>query len=93
MKSFPDEQKPEPLALRSKALSLELLLSALENSGVCFRSSVQFISLIKEDLVQSLLKNCVTPIESIFRSFFPSPIPLPFVSFSSPFLSGRLSLL
>ena len=42
MKSFPDEQKPEPLALRSKALSLELLLSALpplENSGVCFRSS------------------------------------------------------
>jgi hypothetical protein len=53
MKALPEDTRPEPLALRSKTLSLELLLSVLENSGPVFRSSLQFISLVKDDLVNN----------------------------------------
>jgi len=61
---------PEPsdsVALRSKILSLELLFSVLQGSGEVFRNTPRFIALVKEELVMSLLKNSVTPIEIIFR--------------------------
>jgi hypothetical protein len=68
MKALPEDARPEPLALRSKTLSLELLLSVLENSGPVFRSSLQFISLVKDDLVNnSLLRNY----EAIFKNYAP----------------------
>jgi brefeldin A-inhibited guanine nucleotide-exchange protein len=67
LSSRPLPEPTEPLALRSKSLSLELILSVLENAGATFRTAPQFIKLVKDDLVMSLLKNSVTPIESIFR--------------------------
>eukprot|EP00462_Mataza_sp_D1_P023775 CAMPEP_0175130550 /NCGR_PEP_ID=MMETSP0087-20121206/6066_1 /TAXON_ID=136419 /ORGANISM="Unknown Unknown, Strain D1" /LENGTH=1929 /DNA_ID=CAMNT_0016412775 /DNA_START=93 /DNA_END=5878 /DNA_ORIENTATION=- len=65
MRNLPDP--PDNLALRSKTQALELLLSVLEHSGNTFRHSPRFIALVKDDLVMSLLKNSVTPIEAIFR--------------------------
>ena len=44
----------------SKMLSLELLLSVLENSGPAFKTTPAFIIAIKEHLCQSLLGNCLT---------------------------------
>lgn len=61
------QEPPEPLALRSKTLSLELLLNVLKNSGPSFQSLPMFVDLIKEDLVKSLLKNSVTVENTIFR--------------------------
>jgi hypothetical protein len=42
----------------SKMLSLELLLSVLENSGPAFKTTPAFIIAIKEHLCQSLLGEC-----------------------------------
>jgi brefeldin A-inhibited guanine nucleotide-exchange protein len=54
------------MALRSKTLSLELLLSILENCGAAFRTARKFIDGVKEFLIMSLLENCVSPLEQIF---------------------------
>ena len=54
------------IALRSKVLSLELLLSILENCGPTFRTARKFIEAVKENLAMSLLESCVSPIEQIF---------------------------
>ena len=54
--------------LKSKLLSLELLLSILENSGPVFRSTVKFINMaIKKYLVMALLTNGVSPHPKVFR--------------------------
>jgi len=57
----------EAMSLRSKTLTLELILSVLDNSGPAFRSSPQFIHLVKKDLVQVLLSNLISTSDLIFR--------------------------
>jgi brefeldin A-inhibited guanine nucleotide-exchange protein len=51
----------DTIALQSKVLSLELLLSVLEHSGPSFRSGSRFIDVIRQMLCESLLKNYVSP--------------------------------
>ncbi|CAK9112528.1 Brefeldin A-inhibited guanine nucleotide-exchange protein 1 (Brefeldin A-inhibited GEP 1) (ADP-ribosylation factor guanine nucleotide-exchange factor 1) (p200 ARF guanine nucleotide exchange factor) (p200 ARF-GEP1) [Durusdinium trenchii] len=51
---------PDPIALRSKVLSLDLVLSILEGSGPAFRRSKDFVYAIKTYLSSSLIKNCVS---------------------------------
>jgi len=57
---------PDPRIVRSKRLSLELVLSMLQNCGPVFRSSERFISVLKQLLCQSLIKNSVSSIPKIF---------------------------
>ena len=52
---------PDPVALQSKLLSLELLLSVLSHSGPSFRSSDKFVYAVKTYLCHSLVQNCVYP--------------------------------
>mmetsp|Transcript_410 Transcript_410/g.501 ORF Transcript_410/g.501 Transcript_410/m.501 type:complete len:1858 (-) Transcript_410:37-5610(-) len=51
---------PDPIALRSKILSLDLVLNILENSGAGFHTNKDFIYAIKTYLCSSLIKNCVS---------------------------------
>jgi brefeldin A-inhibited guanine nucleotide-exchange protein len=53
-------QPADPVALQSKILSLELLLSILENAGPCFRGSDKFVYLVRNHLCSSLLKNATS---------------------------------
>lgn len=53
-------QPSDPVALQSKILSLELLLSILENAGPCFRASDKFVYLVRNHLCTSLLKNATS---------------------------------
>jgi brefeldin A-inhibited guanine nucleotide-exchange protein len=55
------------VAYRSKILSLELLLSVLENSGKVFQTTKRFVFAIKEHLISSLLRNSVSLDHEIFR--------------------------
>jgi len=50
----------DPVALQSKVLSLELLLSILERAGPTFRSSEKFVYLVRNHLCTSLLKNATS---------------------------------
>lgn len=61
-KSFTDDpsQGVDPIALQSKVLSLELLLSILEHAGPSFKSSDKFIYLVRSYLCVSLLKNATS---------------------------------
>lgn len=54
--------------MRSKILSLELLLHILENSGPVFRSFEKFINTaIRKYLIMSLLTNGVSSNPKVFR--------------------------
>lgn len=53
--------------LRSKLISLELLLSILENSGPVFRTDEVFIGAIKHHLCVALSKNGVSSIPEVFE--------------------------
>ncbi len=53
--------------LRSKILSLELLLSILQNSGPVFRTDEIFITAIKQYLCVTLSKNGVSSIPQVFE--------------------------
>ncbi|EDV23139.1 uncharacterized protein TRIADDRAFT_36208 [Trichoplax adhaerens] len=53
--------------LRSKVLSLELLLSILQNSGPVFRTNKTFIDAIKQYLCVALSKNGVSSVPSVFE--------------------------
>jgi brefeldin A-inhibited guanine nucleotide-exchange protein len=55
------------VAYRSKVLSLELLLSVLENCGSVFQTTKRFVFAIKEHLISSLLRNSVSLDHEIFR--------------------------
>ena len=57
--------EPDPIALKSKLLALELLLSVLEHSGPRFRNGPKFIVAIKHYLCSSLIKNCVSPVTQV----------------------------
>jgi len=53
-------------ALKSKTLSLELLVSIMENPGSTFVSNQEFRSIVKEYLCDSILKNSVSPDRPVF---------------------------
>ncbi|XP_050306443.1 brefeldin A-inhibited guanine nucleotide-exchange protein 1 [Anthonomus grandis grandis] len=68
MKPLP-EGTPDPKSheLRSKILSLQLLLSILQNAGPVFRSNEMFITAIKQYLCVALSKNGVSSIPTVFE--------------------------
>lgn len=53
--------------LRSKVLSLELILSVLENAGPVFRTNELFVDAIKQYLCVALSKNGVSSIAQVFE--------------------------
>lgn len=53
--------------LRSKILSLQLLLSILQNAGPVFKSNEMFINAIKQYLCVALSKNGVSSIPEVFE--------------------------
>ena len=53
--------------LRSKVLSLELLLSVLQNAGPVFRTNDMFINAIKQYLCVALSKNGVSSVPQVFE--------------------------
>ena len=57
---------PDPSAVDSKLLSLELLLSIMKQPGPTFRTSPQFVSYVKVEVVDSILKNSDASIEALF---------------------------
>ncbi|KAG8195440.1 hypothetical protein JTE90_013892 [Oedothorax gibbosus] len=68
MKPLPEGQ-PDPKSheLRSKVLSLQLLLSILQNAGPVFKSTDLFINAIKQYLCVALSKNGVSSIPEVFE--------------------------
>lgn len=68
MKPLP-EGTPDPKSheLRSKILSLHLLLSILQNAGPVFRSNEMFITAIKQYLCVALSKNGVSSVPEVFE--------------------------
>lgn len=50
----------DPFAFQSKLLSLELVLSIINNAGPSFRSGERFVHAIRQYLCQSLLQNCTS---------------------------------
>ncbi|GAB5354605.1 hypothetical protein AAMO2058_000133400 [Amorphochlora amoebiformis] len=69
MKKIPESI--DPVAIKSKALALELLLSVLQNSGPTLRTHPKFVGFIKDKLVRSLLQNCVSSIPRIYKMAAP----------------------
>ncbi|KAJ8959328.1 hypothetical protein NQ318_022014 [Aromia moschata] len=68
MKPLPDgTPDPKSHELRSKILSLQLLLSILQNAGPVFRSNEMFITAIKQYLCVALSKNGVSSIPKVFE--------------------------
>ncbi|KAK3733623.1 hypothetical protein RRG08_063293, partial [Elysia crispata] len=58
---------PKSHELRSKILSLELLLSILQNAGPVFRTNAMFINAIKQYLCVALSKNGVSSVPEVFE--------------------------
>mmetsp|Transcript_53139 Transcript_53139/g.95363 ORF Transcript_53139/g.95363 Transcript_53139/m.95363 type:complete len:1752 (+) Transcript_53139:149-5404(+) len=56
----------ETRAVRSKRIALELIHGMVQNCGPVFKSSTQFVELLKNLLCDSLIKNSVSPIPKIF---------------------------
>lgn len=72
----------DPLALNSKILSLELILSALDYCGDAFFEGEKFIYLVQNHLCVALLKNCVSSHTQV--AFLSQKIFLVLVSKASP---------
>lgn len=53
--------------LRSKILSLQLLLSILQNAGPVFKTNEMFINAIKQYLCVALSKNGVSAVPEVFE--------------------------
>lgn len=60
----PDPKSPE---LRSKVLSLQLILSVLQNAGPEFRRNPTFLNAIKQYLCVALSKNGVSTVPEVFE--------------------------
>ncbi|XP_061181615.1 brefeldin A-inhibited guanine nucleotide-exchange protein 1-like isoform X3 [Saccostrea echinata] len=58
---------PKSHELRSKALSLQLLLSILQNAGPVFKTNEMFINAIKQYLCVALSKNGVSSVPEVFE--------------------------
>jgi len=69
MKKIPESI--DPVAIKSKALALELLLSVIQSSGPMLRTHPKFVAFIKDKLVRSLLQNCVSSIPRIYKMAAP----------------------
>ena len=54
------------MTLKSKTLSLELLVSVMEKSGPTFSSKKEFKEIVQEHLCDSILKNSVSTDKSVF---------------------------
>ncbi|XP_071807234.1 brefeldin A-inhibited guanine nucleotide-exchange protein 1-like isoform X1 [Asterias amurensis] len=68
MKPLPDgPADPKSHELRSKVLSLHLLLSVLQNAGPVFRTNDMFITAIKQYLCVALSKNGVSSVPEVFE--------------------------
>ncbi|KAL0271750.1 UNVERIFIED_CONTAM: hypothetical protein PYX00_008747 [Menopon gallinae] len=68
MKPLPDGvPDPKSHELRSKILSLHLLLSILQGAGPVFRSNEMFITAIKQYLCVALSKNGVSNVPEVFE--------------------------
>ncbi|KAK7060645.1 Brefeldin A-inhibited guanine nucleotide-exchange protein 1 [Halocaridina rubra] len=67
MKPLLESPDPKSHELRSKILSLEMLLSIVQNAGQVFRSNDTFITAIKQYLCVALSKNGVSPIPEVFH--------------------------
>jgi brefeldin A-inhibited guanine nucleotide-exchange protein len=68
MKALPDgNPDPKSHELRSKILSLQLLLSILQNGGPAFQTNEIFVSAIKSYLCVALSQNGVSPIGEVFE--------------------------
>eukprot|EP00756_Hemistasia_phaeocysticola_P044533 Hpha_TRINITY_DN18338_c0_g1::TRINITY_DN18338_c0_g1_i1::g.158210::m.158210/K18442/ARFGEF, BIG; brefeldin A-inhibited guanine nucleotide-exchange protein len=67
VKHVPESAGPDSLEMKSKLLSLELILGLLLNTGEVFRTSDRFIKAVKQNLCLSLLQNCVSPHVPVFR--------------------------
>ncbi|KAL1128928.1 hypothetical protein AAG570_013462 [Ranatra chinensis] len=68
MKPLPDGNlDPKCHELRSKILSLHLLLSILQSAGPVFRSNSMFITAIKQYLCVALSKNGVSSVPQVFQ--------------------------
>ncbi|EGV97658.1 Brefeldin A-inhibited guanine nucleotide-exchange protein 2 [Cricetulus griseus] len=63
------EGPPDPKSheLRSKVVSLQLLLSVLQNAGPVFRSHEMFVTAIKQYLCVALSKNGVSSVPDVFE--------------------------
>jgi brefeldin A-inhibited guanine nucleotide-exchange protein len=57
----------DPIALQSKTLSLELLLSVLDDPGTSFCSGQKFILAIRKYLCHSLVKNCTSNVTQMVQ--------------------------
>jgi brefeldin A-inhibited guanine nucleotide-exchange protein len=55
------EEAADPIALKSKILSLELILDIIGKAGKRFRESEVILFAIKQYLVPGLMKNCTPP--------------------------------
>ncbi|XP_046396224.1 brefeldin A-inhibited guanine nucleotide-exchange protein 1 isoform X2 [Ischnura elegans] len=68
MKPLPEGQ-PDPKSheLRSKILSLQLLLSILQNAGPVFRANEMFVTAIKQYLCVAMSKNGVSSVPEVFE--------------------------
>ncbi|MEQ2168182.1 hypothetical protein GOODEAATRI_011688, partial [Goodea atripinnis] len=58
---------PKSHELRSKVLSLQLLLSILQNAGPIFKTNEMFINAIKQYLCVALSKNGVSSVPEVFE--------------------------
>uniref|UniRef100_A0A7S1PDF6 SEC7 domain-containing protein n=1 Tax=Vitrella brassicaformis TaxID=1169539 RepID=A0A7S1PDF6_9ALVE len=58
--------QPDQRIVRSKRLSLELILSMLQNSGPVFKNSERFLQVLRNLLCFSLVKNSVSHIPRVF---------------------------
>ncbi|XP_022089529.1 brefeldin A-inhibited guanine nucleotide-exchange protein 1-like isoform X3 [Acanthaster planci] len=68
MKPLPDgPADPKSHELRSKVLSLHLLLSVLQSAGPVFRTNDMFITAIKQYLCVALSKNGVSAVPEVFE--------------------------
>ncbi|KAI0232805.1 Brefeldin A-inhibited guanine nucleotide-exchange protein 1 [Lamellibrachia satsuma] len=68
MKPLPEgPADPKSHELRSKVLSLQLLLSILQNAGPVFRTNEMFINAIKQYLCVALSKNGVSSVTNVFE--------------------------
>jgi hypothetical protein len=79
---FNTQAPTDPLALNSKILSLELILSALDYCGDAFFEGEKFIYLVQNYLCVALLKNCVSSHTQV--AFLSQKIFLVLVSETSP---------
>ncbi|KAF6020246.1 ARFGEF1 [Bugula neritina] len=69
MKPLNTDGPPDPKSheLRSKILSLQLLLQILQNAGPVFKSNEMFISAIKQYLCVALSKNGASSVPEVFE--------------------------